>query len=361
MGRSLRLQARPEQPEQTLPPAAQAFARELQRVERLQSQLDEMTRVCQAHQTERWQALQPLQEQHRACVRDTLALLTPHLDDEHPRLSPTQRRSLREAVCERALQLHALGEPGMVALHDRYSPQSLALRQQAEANALRERLAEMTGDEGVLNAEGADAESVWQAAAEQWREQSAQARARRAAKAEARRQKRAPTPQHQQAEQALADADASLRQVYRQLASALHPDREPDPQQQQRKNVLMAQANAAYDRKDLLALLRLQLEAELVDPDHLERASQARLQSLAVLLKQQAARLERQRQAEQQRWAHTLDLPAAVPLKAEALAQQLAHALEAHKRAVHMVQADLLAAKALATLKTWLNARRQPT
>ena len=357
MTRSLRLQAQPEQP---LPPAAQAFARELRRVERLQAQLDEMARVCQAHQTERWQALQPLRDQHRACIRDTLAFLAPHLDDDRPRLSPTQWRSLREAVCERALQLHALGEPGMVALHDRYSPQTLAQRQLAEAEALRERLAKMTGDGGALNVEGADVEAVWQAAAAQWREQSAQAQARRAAKAEARRQKRAPTPQQQQAEQALVDADASLRQIYRQLASALHPDREPDPQERLRKNALMGQANAAYDRKDLLALLRLQLEAELVDPAHLERASQARLQSLALLLKQQAAHLERQRQAEQQRWLHALDLPAAVPLKAKTLAQQLVHALEAQQRAVKVAQADLQAVQSLATLKTWLNARRQP-
>ncbi len=356
MTRSLRLQAQPEQP---LPPAAQAFARELQRVERLQAQLDEMARVCQAHQGERWQALQPLRDQQRTCVRDTLALLTPHLDVDRPPLSPTQWRSLREAVCERALQLHALGEPGMVALHDRYSPQTLAQRQQAEAEALRERLAKMTGDDGALNVEGADVESVWQAAATQWRAQSAQAQARRAARAEAR-QKRVPTPQQRQAEQALVDADASLRQIYRQLASALHPDREPDPQERLRKNALMSQANAAYDRKDLLALLRLQLAVELADPAHLEHASQARLQSLALLLKQQAAHLERQRQVEQQRWLHTLDLPTAVPLKAAPLAQQLAHAVEAQQRAVKVAQADLQAVQSLATLKTWLNARRQP-
>lgn len=357
MTRSLRLQAQPERP---LPPAAQAFARELQRVERLQAQLDEMARVCQAHQAERWQALQPLRDQHRACISDTLASLTPHLEDDRSRLSPTQWRSLREAVCERALLLHALGEPGMVALHDRYNPQTLAQRQQAEAKALRERLAEMAGDEGVLNVEGADAEAMWQAAAAQWRAQSAQAQARRAAKAEARRQKRSTTPQQQQAEQALVDADTSLRQLYRQLASALHPDREPDPQERLRKNALMGQANAAYDRKDLLALLRLQLEADLVDPGHLEHATQARLQSLALLLKQQAAHLERQRQAEQQRWLHALDLPTAVPLKAEALAQQLAHAVEAQQRAVKVAQVDLQAVQSLATLKTWLNARRQP-
>jgi hypothetical protein len=356
VAQSLRPQA---QPAQLQPPAAQAFARELQRVERLQAQLDDMARVCQAHQTERWQALHPLQTQRRGLLRAMLDSLIPHLVDERPRLSPTQLRSLREAVCDGALQLHALGEPDMVAVHDRYSPQTLAQRQQAEADVLRERLAKMAGDEGILQAEGANPEAVWQAAAAQWREQSAQKQARRAAKAETRRQKKAPTAQ-QQTEQAQADADTRLRQLYRQLASALHPDRETDPQERLRKNALMGQANAAYDRKDLLALLRLQLETERVEPEHLERASQERLQSLALLLKQQAAVLERQRQAEQQRWLQALDLPASVSLKADALKQHLASELETQQRALKMAQSDLQAVQSLATLKIWLNARRPP-
>ena len=36
------------------------------------------------------------------------------------------------------------------------------------------------------------------------------------------------------------DAKAALRSIYRQLASALHPDREPDPVERERKSALMA-------------------------------------------------------------------------------------------------------------------------
>lgn len=35
----------------------------------------------------------------------------------------------------------------------------------------------------------------------------------------------------------------SIREVYRKLASALHPDREPDPVERQRKTELMQRAN----------------------------------------------------------------------------------------------------------------------
>jgi hypothetical protein len=42
------------------------------------------------------------------------------------------------------------------------------------------------------------------------------------------------------------------------LASALHPDRQTDAQQREVKTGLMQQANQAYARSDLLALLALQ-------------------------------------------------------------------------------------------------------
>ena len=43
-----------------------------------------------------------------------------------------------------------------------------------------------------------------------------------------------------------ADAKSAIRTVFRQLASALHPDREPDEQERLRKTGLMSEVNAAY-------------------------------------------------------------------------------------------------------------------
>lgn len=49
----------------------------------------------------------------------------------------------------------------------------------------------------------------------------------------------------------------SLRAIYRRLASALHPDRESDPEERARKTVLMQKANEAYENNRLLPLLEL--------------------------------------------------------------------------------------------------------
>ena len=47
----------------------------------------------------------------------------------------------------------------------------------------------------------------------------------------------------------------SIREVYRKLAGALHPDRESDPQERERKTALMQRVNQAYAKNNLLQLL----------------------------------------------------------------------------------------------------------
>lgn len=88
---------------------------------------------------------------------------------------------------------------------------------------------------------------------------AAQQRARQRAQHKAasrRRRLAAPEPEH---------ASQTIRAVFRKLASALHPDREPDPQERVRKTALMQRVNVAYAARNLLDLLQLQLEIEQID------------------------------------------------------------------------------------------------
>jgi hypothetical protein len=57
----------------------------------------------------------------------------------------------------------------------------------------------------------------------------------------------------------------SIRDIFRKLASALHPDREIDPAEHERKTALMKRVNVAYAANDLLSLLELQLEIDQID------------------------------------------------------------------------------------------------
>jgi curved DNA-binding protein CbpA len=96
-----------------------------------------------------------------------------------------------------------------------------------------------------------------------------------------------------QAQQRPRDSHApSLRAIYRKLASALHPDREPDPQERARKTALLQRANAAHQNGDLLALLGLQLEIAMVDTTHLSSLADAQIKDYVQALKAQLESLE---------------------------------------------------------------------
>jgi hypothetical protein len=131
-----------------------------------------------------------------------------------------------------------------------------------------------------------------------WEQQAAAAAEQRAAWAAQRRAASAVKRRAQQ-EQA---ATGSVRDVYRRLASLLHPDREPDAQQRERKTALMQQANQAYADEDLSALIELQRHADgiaaaaLAPHDAPQRLAHhlARLQEQLAELQAQTRQLEAQ-------------------------------------------------------------------
>lgn len=93
-------------------------------------------------------------------------------------------------------------------------------------------------------------------------------------------------------EQAAKEISQSVREVYRKLASALHPDREADPAARAHKSALMARVNRAYEAGDLLELLNIQLEIEQIDAAHLSALPQARLAHYNQVLREQLKELQ---------------------------------------------------------------------
>ena len=79
----------------------------------------------------------------------------------------------------------------------------------------------------------------------------------------------------------------SVRDVFRKLASSLHPDRETDPVERERKNALMQRANVAYAANDLLSLLELQFEIAQIDAEGMETLGEDRIKQYIKTLKRQ--------------------------------------------------------------------------
>jgi len=93
-------------------------------------------------------------------------------------------------------------------------------------------------------------------------------------------------------EHAAKEISQTVREVYRKLASALHPDRETDPAIREKKTEQMQRVNQAYETGDLLALLNLQFEIEQIDTEHLASLSAERLTHYNQVLREQLAELK---------------------------------------------------------------------
>jgi hypothetical protein len=122
------------------------------------------------------------------------------------------------------------------------------------------------------------------------REEAAAQEAHRSAKTGQRRKRAAQQRRETEAQQAL----QSMREIFRKLASALHPDRETDDSRREEKTALMQRVNQAYAANDLLALLELQLEIEQIDASHIATTSEQRLKHYNKVLGEQLAELRTQ-------------------------------------------------------------------
>lgn len=184
-----------------------------------------------------------------------------------------------------------------------------------------------------------------------------QARAHQEAEDErqaARRSRRPPTARQRKAQEQVQDAKAALRSIYRQLASALHPDREPAPAERERKSALMSQANAAYERGDLTGLLRLQLQAAQVDEAHIAQMADDKLAALSLLLKEQVATLEEELADAEMHLSFDLGVPVSARMPQALLSRLLQEAQESMAEVVLQMQEDLERVRDDAQFKRWL-------
>jgi hypothetical protein len=149
-----------------------------------------------------------------------------------------------------------------------------------------------------------------------------------------------------------------LRNMYRKLASALHPDRARDEAERIHKTALMGQVNAAHDAKDLLTLMRLQLLTQTPDsPTESENTTSIPKDKLKQAIQQLQAQLQALRDARhqmltsmQEKW----DLPYG-NISAKSL--QMALRKEAQELTSHIayLQSDALWLSDDAFLKNWLS------
>lgn len=84
----------------------------------------------------------------------------------------------------------------------------------------------------------------------------------------------------------------SLRSIYLSLAKILHPDKETDPTEKLRKEELMKKVTSAYNEKDLVTLLKLEMEWVASESDNIEALTDDKLKLYIATLKEQLSEIE---------------------------------------------------------------------
>ena len=334
--------------------ASRAYRLQLTRITKLKQQLADLDTLAQSHRLAVHQRVHPLQAETRQQLRSMVLLIDQRIAGKT--LAAPQRRAAVSLLCDLTAKLASEGDAEMAALHDRHSPTSLADQALAESQAMRAEMEAAFGADLEDLPPDASFDQILAAGMARMREQKQQAEDDKRARAERRQAKKkagaAPKPTQAQAHQA--NAASLLRGLFRQLASALHPDRETDPTARERKTALMGEANAAHARKDLLALLQLQQQAGLPDLLGTGGLAEDQLVAMTLLLKQQVADLERERAGRQDALAHEFLVPLGLGVTPRTLQMVLLEQEEELEMALDMMRADAALVQTDAGFKRWL-------
>jgi len=250
------------------------------------------------------QVVLPLQNSFLAARRELVFALDSLLDQ--PGWTRTERATLRDLVFDTAAELLEADEDdaALKALFDKYGEVAFDTEKRQNLHVMKEMTETFTGLDLGDSADILTDEDLFRRISERMAEAAAANEAKRASRAARRR--KTPAEQRREAEAQL--ATQSIREIYRKLASAVHPDREPDPVRRESKTAMMQKINQAYGANDLLTLLEMQLQIEQVDARQVAGASTQRLKHYNKVLTEQLAEVK----AEIERMEHDFNIEFAV-------------------------------------------------
>ena len=337
--------------------AQKRFNTLLMQVSTLSESIAMLEALSAKHRSSHLLAISALKQQEDAARKDLLLFLDLRL--QQAEFTAAQRRSATQIILSQCEALAHKNDPQVQAVfnqhHDEQEAQALAEDARAGAEHAKAVFEDLFGKPLHGAQDLHTAEAVFEAGLRQYREQQQRLEDKRQAK----KAKKKPTARQLKDEQQKMDASTALRTIYRQLASALHPDREPDEAERLRKTALMSEVNAAYDRKNLSELLKLQLQIAQIDSAALGRMADDKLNAMCLLLKEQVQALQEDEAQAQFEIRHYLGVSELDHISAESLARALAIQLRDKEYDVEILERDLRRIQNDAELKRWLKEQAQ--
>jgi hypothetical protein len=260
--------------------------------ETLTRQMEAVSTLAEAHRSAYWGTLRPLEDEREKLMRTMALWLDARLQSKG--LSAKQRWMAREMICNLTADLAMEGDETMRQLHDTHSLKTLADEENAALAGMQQFMKKILGY-ALRSLPSAET------TANHFFSQFGTADTVCEPRPTCSYVHPTPPPQKNEksaaqsiAEQLAQDADNTLRTIYRQLVSALHPDREPDAKERERKTAMMKEVNTAYERRDLHVLLRLQMRVNLSNGSKMAALAREKVMGLIGLLKERTTVLEQQ-------------------------------------------------------------------
>ena len=352
-----------------LTPAQQRFNDLLAQIERLSCHIQRLGAWSDQHRYAHIQTLRDSLLQAQAQRKNLFVFLHDRLQTAD--LTVQQQRMARAKLRSLIGQLDVTTDPAIQALAEVYvsdeDAQEAAEEQAQAAQRLRERIEAALGQPIEKPSQYQTPEEMMAAGMRQWQRQQQADDERKAAKRAARKAVKQSQKKNAAAENGHeakfspppVDASSTLRTLFRQLASALHPDRERDEAERLRKTALMSEVNAAYQKNDLTTLLRLQMQVMQVSPSNAPRLADDRLIAMNLLLKDQVAALEEDLDQLQSRLSRELCIRVSADADEAAMTQSLQRMQADQRHSAEQLEADLRRIQNEAELKRWLKEQWQ--
>lgn len=293
--------------------------------------------------------------------REGQAVMVRRLDQALDRkgLNKSERQVVQKVICQMAEHLFVdTGDESIKTIYNKHSDTDFDSEEAAAVNSMKSAVEAMfevdLGDGSELNSPEEILAHL--------HEQMEKDHLRRVEEQDQRSRLKKTAKQRARDEKLKTEADEtslSIREVYRKLVSALHPDREPDPQERARKTALMQRVNQAYGKKDLLRLLELQLELEHIDAHTIAGLSEHRLKHFNKILKDQLTELQQEISHVEMPFRKQFHLPPHQPLPPTAVIAHLMREISELRHRMRLLEKELLMPNDLVAFKLWIKSVRR--
>jgi hypothetical protein len=277
-----------------LAPAQKKFNTLIGRINRQRKRLAEWQEIMPIYQEEVLTTFQPLRDTYAGFQAQMVELLDSHwVNNRFSRLQKDKVSHIIKDICVELINDH--GRDDLEPIANRHSDIDFDDQQEQMkamgGDVLRAMLeAEFGIDPGDIELDMDDPYGTAEKLGSILEEQQRKAEDQRPRRKKSARQ----LAREEREKEEESKISQSIRAVYRQLVGALHPDRETDPEEHQRKTDLMQKVTVAYKNRDLLQLLELQLTVEQIDQNVIDSINEDRLNYFNKILQRQSLELKQE-------------------------------------------------------------------